>query len=102
MYNQQLYAKKPDYPASTKKLLAIIIPIISLVVLAGIGVFIFFYYKRFRNEQTRARKLSGTIRLDDTYSSKFTQTNDLSSQSSLFFLVIPQEPPIERNDLSLK
>ena len=71
MFNQQFYRKKSEYPAATKKLLAIIIPIISLVVLTGIGVLAFLYYKRFRNEQNRARKLSGTIRLEDTYSSKF-------------------------------
>ena len=75
MFDQQRYSKPSGYSSSTKKLLAIILPIASLVVLAGVGVLLYLFYKKFRSEQNRARKLSGAIRLEDTYSSKSIKIN---------------------------
>lgn len=99
MYDQQRYSKPSGYPSSTKKLLAIILPIASFVVLAGVGVLLYVFYKKFRSEQSRARKLAGTIRLEDTYSSKSTNIH-LFLLNFFSILVVPQEPPIERDGFS--
>jgi hypothetical protein len=73
--DQQRFPKRTNYPPSTRKILAIILPISSFVVLTGIGVLVFLYYKKFRNEQNRARRPAGAIRLEDTYSSKSIHAN---------------------------
>ena len=74
-FGGQQFPKRPGHSPSTRRILAIMLPIAGFVVLAGVGVLVFLYYKKFRTEQHRARKLSGAIRLDDTYSSKFTKNN---------------------------
>ncbi|CAF1120611.1 unnamed protein product [Adineta steineri] len=75
----QRFPKRSTYSTSTKRLLAVIIPIASFVVLAGIGILVFLYYKKFRKEQYRTRKLSGAIRLEDNYS------------------IVPQDPSLEKS-----
>jgi hypothetical protein len=93
--NQQPYPKRLTYPPSTRKILAIIIPISSFVVLVGIGAVVFLYYKKFRSEQSRSRRPAGAIRLEDTYSSKFIQ-NIFENLTSFSCLVVPQEVPIDK------
>jgi uncharacterized protein (UPF0128 family) len=80
----QGFPKRSNYPPSTRKILAIILPISAFVVLTGIGVLVFLYYKKFRKEQNRTRRPAGAIRLEDTYSSKSIQ-NIFPNQISLSF-----------------
>ena len=68
--NDQRFPRRSAYSSSTKRILAVIIPIASFVVLTGIVILVVLYYKKFRKEQTRTRKPSGAIRLEDNYSSK--------------------------------
>ena len=93
--NPQGYPKRATYSPSTRKILAVILPISGFVVLAGIGALVFLYYKKFRSEQSRSRRLPGAIRLEDTYSSK-SMLNTLENLTSLSRLVVPQEVPIDK------
>lgn len=66
----QTFPKRATYPTSTKKMLAIMLPMAGVVVLGGIVALVFIFYKKFRHEQYRIRKLPGTMRLQENYSSK--------------------------------
>jgi len=81
--SDQRFPKRSDYPPSTKKILAIILPIASFIVLTGIIVLVFLYYKKFRNEQNRSRKPPGSIRLEDNYSGKSTKVH-IDNKTFLF------------------
>jgi hypothetical protein len=70
--NDQGYPRPSTYPSSTKKILAIVLPIVGVLVLGGIGAFVFLYYRRFRKEQYRLGKSTGAIRLQDSYSGEFS------------------------------
>ncbi|CAF1457409.1 unnamed protein product [Adineta ricciae] len=76
--NDQRFPRRSVYSSTTKRILAIIIPIASFVVLTGIVILVVLYYKKFRKEQTRTRKPSGAIRLEDNYS------------------IVPQDPPVDK------
>jgi hypothetical protein len=68
--DDQRFRKQSNYPLSTKKILTIILPVAGFIVLTGIIVLVFLYYKKFRKEQNRTRKPAGAIRLEDNYSGK--------------------------------
>lgn len=72
----------PSYSSSTKKVLAIVLPIASFIVLAGIAIVVVLYYKKFRKEQYRTGKPVGAIRLQDNYA------------------VVPQDAPVESGTLN--
>ncbi|UJR25209.1 hypothetical protein I4U23_006561 [Adineta vaga] len=76
--NDQRFPRRSTYSTSTKRILTIIIPIVSFIVLTGIISLIVLYYKKFRKEQNRTRKPSGAIRLEDNYS------------------IVPQDPPVDK------
>jgi len=82
---QERFPKRPDYSSSTKKILAIILPIASFIVLTGIIILVFLYYKKFRKEQNRTRKPAGAVRLEDTYSGKSIKINNIENKT-LYFL----------------
>lgn len=64
----QRFPKLGTYSTFTKKTLPIIGPIFGVVILAGIVAVVYFYYRRIRKDQNRARKPAGAVRLDDNYS----------------------------------
>lgn len=99
----QRFPKQAPYPPSTRKILAVIIPIASFIVLTGIIALVFLYYKKFRNEQSRSRRPPGSILLEDTYSSKHFLRRIILKMKFFFFffLVVPQELPAEKNDIFL-
>jgi hypothetical protein len=71
-FGDQPFQKRSNYPSSTKKILAVMLPIASFIVITGIVALVFIYYKKFRKEQNRTRKPAGSIRLEDNYSSRST------------------------------
>ncbi|CAM2697108.1 unnamed protein product [Rotaria socialis] len=73
------FPTRTEYSPATKRILRIISPIASFIVLIGLVIFVFLYYKKFRKEQNRIRKPAGATRLDDDYS------------------VVPQEPSVEQS-----
>ena len=93
----QRYPRPSTYPSSTKKILAIVLPIVGVLVLGGIGALVFLYYRRFRKEQYRTGKAAGAIRLQDSYSGQSLSSphgEDIEDQS--FRLVLPQDLPMEK------
>ena len=93
--NDQRFPRRSVYSSSTKRILAVIIPIASFVVLTGIVILVVLYYKKFRKEQTRTRKPSGAIRLEDNYSSKKSFKIQISTDFD-FLLVVPQDLPVDK------
>jgi hypothetical protein len=105
---EQRYPKRWRYSSSTKKILAVILPITGFLVLSGIGTLVFLYYRKFRQEQYRTRRPAGAMRLQDNYASK-SFTHDISTRiihiacknspfflSSRFFSALPQDMPNEK------
>lgn len=62
---RQGFFARTAYSPSTKRILAIIAPIASVIVLIGLATFVLLYYKKFRKEQYKFRRLPGTIHLED-------------------------------------
>lgn len=80
LYNDQRNSKLVPYSNSTKKILAIVLPIVSVIILSGVGVLVFLYYKKFRQAQYRVGKPTGATRFDENYTGKimhFAMTNQL-------------------------
>lgn len=80
------FPKQADYPPATRKILAVMIPIASFIVLSGIIAVVFLYYKKFRNAQNRSRKPAGSIRLEENYSGKNLLRKIILRKLFLFFL----------------
>ena len=81
----QTFPKRSAYPASTKKILAIMLPIAGVVVLSGVGALIFIFYKKFRQEQYRVRKPAGAMRLQENYSSNYFTKKSFQGRTSMSF-----------------
>lgn len=66
------HSKHSHFSSSTSRTLAIVLPIIGVLVVAGAVIIVFLYYKKLRNTQNKDAKPSGATRLNDNYSGKFT------------------------------
>jgi hypothetical protein len=92
-FEEQRLPKRTNYSSSTKRILYIISPIAGFIVLTGIIILVFLYYKKFRKEQNRTGKPTGAIRLQDDYAGKSIK---LKIIIPFLHLVVPQEAPIEK------
>ncbi len=88
----QRFPKRSNYSSSTKRILAVILPIAGFIVISGIIILVFLYYKKFRKEQNRTGKPAGAIRLEDTYSGKSTKEIYWKSDSFSFQLFLKNHP----------
>jgi len=71
-YNdKQRHSKHAHYPPKSNRALAIILPIVAILVIAGAVIIVLFYYKKLRNEQSKDGKSASVARLNDNYSGKF-------------------------------
>ncbi|CAF1222707.1 unnamed protein product [Adineta steineri] len=79
VYNSnQRHGKTLHYSPRTNRTLAIVLPIVGLLVLAGAGIIVFLYYKKLQTEQGTDGKSTGANRLSDNYSA------------------VPQDPPSDK------
>jgi len=81
-YGDNTYlGKRPfrnSYYSSSSRTLAIVLPIVGILVVAGAVIIVYFYYKKVRNAQNINGISSITTRLNDKYKA------------------VPQEPPVEK------
>lgn len=94
MGGDEFYLKRRRY-SSTNRNLAVILPIIALIVIAGAGAIVFIYYKKIRGSRSASEKSSGATRRNENYSGKYTIANSYVEVCSLC-LAVPQETPVEQ------
>ncbi|CAF1543480.1 unnamed protein product [Rotaria magnacalcarata] len=62
---------------TTRRILAVVLPIVGILVVAAVAIIVILYYKKLRNTQNNQSKSSGVNKLSDNYSA------------------VPQDPPVE-------
>ena len=76
-------------------MLAIVLPIASAIVIAGIAIVVVLYFKKFRKEQYRTGKPVGAMRLQDNYAGKRRRNSTSETRMFSSLLVVPQDAPVE-------
>ena len=73
MGGDQFYLKRGRY-SSTSRSLAVILPIICFIVIAGAAAVIFVYYKKLHSSRSKDGKSIGTIGKNENYSGKYNKS----------------------------
>lgn len=58
------------YPPRSNRTLAIVLPIVGVIAIAGAVVLVFLFYKKTRNSQFSGRSFTTTTRTNEKYSGK--------------------------------
>ncbi|CAF3263362.1 unnamed protein product [Rotaria socialis] len=57
-----------NHSHTTRRILAVVLPIVGILVVAAVAIIVFLYYKKLRNTQNKQSKSSGVNKLGDNYS----------------------------------
>lgn len=91
MGGENFYGKRRPY-SSTNRNLAVVLPIISLIVIAAAGAIIYVYYQKMRNARNKTEKTPNT----EDYAGKSIRKMSEEMISDIFHSEVPQESPAER------
>ncbi|CAF3425090.1 unnamed protein product [Rotaria sp. Silwood1] len=78
VFDNNRHSRHYHHSRTLNRALAVILPFVGILVIAGAGIIIFFYYKKLQKEHNKHSKSSAVTRLNDNYSA------------------IPQDVPVER------